>query len=113
MSERSFDTLARGTAEALSRRGSLVTLGGAALAAGLLGAVGTEAKQNPAKKVKKKDKKRCNQARDGCRTLVQSIPIGDEEIRGIFLACCENCRSGDFVECLEASIPVDVMNNVS
>jgi hypothetical protein len=87
-----------------------MALSGAALAAGLLGAVATEAKQNPAKKVKKKDKKRCNQAREACKSIVLTIDAGEDE-RQILLACCENCRAGDFISCFEAASPNNDMND--
>jgi hypothetical protein len=103
MREHAFDTFTRGTTDALSRRHSLMTLGGAALAAGLAGAVGTEAKQNPAKKVKKKNKKKCNQEREECRNLVLALER-PPEIEAAFLACCENCFAGDFAVCLIAAI---------
>jgi hypothetical protein len=108
MSESAFDTMTRSTAGALSRRGPLVALGGAALVAALSGAVATEAAQSKAKKVKKKDKKRCNQAREACESIVRTIDADEEELQ-ILLACCVNCRAGDFISCFEAASPNDDM----
>jgi hypothetical protein len=105
MSESAFDAFTRSTAEALSRRHSLMAMGGAALAAGLTGAVGTEAKQSAAKKVKKKNKKKCNQVRESCRNVVLANVEGgsDPEIVQAFLACCENCFAPDLLTCLLAA----------
>jgi hypothetical protein len=81
-----------------------MSLDEAALAAGLVRAVVTEAKQNPAKKAKKKNTKRCNQSRDECRNRVLAVPDSDPEALADFLKCCENCFVGDLLTCLLAEI---------
>jgi hypothetical protein len=96
MSERTFGGFTR-EAALLSRRGSFATLGGAALVAGLAGAMTAEAK-NPAQKVKKKNNQRCEQAREGCRNLVLGIPNPDEVSQALF-GCCDHCYVADFQTC--------------
>ena len=101
MSLQAFDAFTRSVGQSASRRSSLLALGGAALAAGMAAPVGTEAKQNPAKKVKKKNKQKCNQEIAECRTVIAAID-NDPETEAQLLACCENCFAGDFVTCLIA-----------
>jgi hypothetical protein len=98
MSEHAFDTFSREAAAVLSRRKSLLTLGGAALAAGLAGSVGVEAKQNPVKKAKQKNKKKCNRASQECFAIAQAIAGAQPEA----VACCENCFAADFLTCILA-----------
>jgi hypothetical protein len=104
MSEHTFDAFARQTAT-VTRRGSLVGLGGAMLAAGIADPVGTEAKDNNDKKkkqkAKKKIKKRCNQQQDDC--VASLLRVGGES--ALITFCCENCFSDDFLACVIANTP--------
>ena len=71
MDGQAFDAMTRHAAAAVSRRGSLLTLGGAALAASLFGPALVEAKKGG----KKKNKKCRNQA-GKCRQLLPVL-VGD------------------------------------
>jgi hypothetical protein len=103
MRERAIDAIMRGAADALTRRSAIRTLGAAALMAGLTGSTAAEAKKNLARKVKKRNKQQCVQARDGCRNIALGVPNPDE-FSQIVLACCENCFVGDFLACLTAAL---------
>jgi hypothetical protein len=103
MSEGRVDAITRSAAGALSRRSSLRTLGAAALAAGLAKVAGIEAKQNPVKKVKEKNKRRCGQVREACRAIPLAVPHPDD-VSGLVLTCCEHCFVGDFLECFTAGL---------
>jgi hypothetical protein len=72
MSEPTFDAFTRRAAAAVSRRSSLATFGGAALAASLL-APTVNAAQNKAKKAKKKARKKCRNQQGQCETSVQAF----------------------------------------
>jgi hypothetical protein len=98
MSQHAFEAFTHGTADALSRRGSLMALSGVALAAGLAAAVGTEARQRRTKKARKKNRRTCNRAREGCRAFLLGIPELDSVD---LLPCCENCFAGDVLTCLQ------------
>jgi hypothetical protein len=98
MSEQTFDRFTRQAAVAISRRNSLLALGGATLATGLARSSASAAKDNDkkkAKKAKKKFKKQCNQKKDQCRTLLLGLPGG-----AAALFCCDSCFSDDFLSCL-------------
>jgi hypothetical protein len=80
MSENAFDVFTRDIGDAVSRRASLMTLGGAALVAALAGAPAAEAKKNnnkKAKKAKKRARRRLQQTCDAqpgqCQTAVQAF----------------------------------------
>jgi hypothetical protein len=103
MTEQAFDAFTRSVGHVATRRSSLLALGGAALAAGFVTQVGTEAKQKPAKKIKKKNKKKCNQEIAECRTLVLAADA-DPATEAAILACCENCFAGDFLTCFLAAV---------
>ena len=100
MSEHTFDAFTRRATVAVTRRGSLLALGGAALATGLGRSTKVAAKDNKdkkkAKKAKKKFQKRCNQQKAQCQAtvLAQDAPEA--------LVCCESCFSGDFLGCILA-----------
>ncbi len=103
MSGHTFDTFTRQTADAVSRRGSLLTLGGAALAAGLAGSGGTKARKKGGKG--KKCKKQVGKCREGlgnvCAALFENQDSIDECF-GLFAECCaflKSCNAGQAFAC--------------
>src|SRR5215218_10456086 len=77
MDARDFDALSRSFTDARSRRGSLVALGGVALAASLLAPAGTSAKKHGGKKGKHKGKGKgkggCTPQDAQCRTALPGL----------------------------------------
>ena len=71
MSDRSFDTFTKRAAEAVSRRGSLLALSGAALAFGLTGPTLTEAKKGG--KNNDKCKKQVSRCKEGLAELCDAV----------------------------------------
>ncbi|MBW3634042.1 MAG: hypothetical protein KY456_13545 [Chloroflexi bacterium] len=100
MTHSAFDAFTRRTA-GISRRRSLMTLGGAGLAAALGGPLGTEAKKNKnknaKKKAKKQAKKKCQQQVPQCETALAQAQALD----GFY--CCQflsTCDAAGFIQCL-------------
>jgi hypothetical protein len=98
-----FDTLA----PTASRRGSLLALGGAGLAA-LAGAFGTAAKPKPGKLARKKVKAKCKEQVGQCDLVLGVICATDADpaaCKKRFLPCCDllgTCNAGGMLECLVA-----------
>jgi hypothetical protein len=101
MSEPSPVVFGRRAVAGSTRRYSILALGGAALAAGLAGVDGTAAKRNPGRKVKRKQRRRCNVSRERCRIIPASVPNPDAFSLRV-LACCEHCFAHDFLTCVFA-----------
>jgi hypothetical protein len=106
MHAQTFDTLTRRTAGAISRRRSLLTLGGAAVAGALATPTLAQASKD-SKKAKKKKKKKCNGQINQCNDFFTALcadPNFDCE-PGEFeaaLFCCSqlrDCRGGEAVSC--------------
>jgi hypothetical protein len=107
MIEQSFDAFTRGTAAGATRRGTLLTLGGAALAAAVGGSVTSSAKMNNKKKNNKKDKKKekkkaeqkCEQQVAECQSILNSVAAPTPEQ----LLCCDSlstCNAALFISCI-------------
>jgi hypothetical protein len=98
MLESTFDAVARTAATRISRRGSLLTLGGAGLAA-LAGPVQARAKKKSsiAKKARRLANRKCRQQVEECVTSLTQI--GSEEA----VPCCDflaDCDSAGHIQCL-------------
>jgi hypothetical protein len=95
-----LDKMTRGAA-AMSRRGSLRSLGGAALGSALAAPALARAG-----KAGKKGQKRCQRQRGQCLAFVEEFcqPKGDPNAcEAIVNPCCENfaqCNAGKGIECL-------------
>lgn len=104
MNSRAFETLTRLTAEGISRRSSLLTLGGAALAATMATPDVGQAKNKKKKngdKCKDKEKNRCNNDAEACKDTVQPLcDPADPATCLILQNCCEECSANGFLECL-------------
>jgi hypothetical protein len=112
MSESTFDAFSRRAGEAISRRGSLVTLGGAALAAlvampdmGVAGKSSKNKNKNNKRKQKKQTLKLCQQQVGECQTFMNAACQGDA--CGVIVAvCCPllgTCQNEAFFTCLVES----------
>jgi hypothetical protein len=98
MSSTSFDAVARRAAVAISRRATVMTVGGAGLAAAL--GVPFTAARKSGKKRKKKNA--CQRQVGQCRGFFTNV-CGSETGCPEAFACCEllaNCNSGGFVACI-------------
>lgn len=98
MSARAFDALTRHAADAVSRRGSLLALGGAALAAAAV-----EKPARARQKAKKQVKKKCKRQVAPCRSFFAGVCFGDPECEAALFPCCDflaKCDSGAMFECL-------------
>jgi hypothetical protein len=91
---RTFDTV--------SRRLSLLTVGGTVVAAAVLRPTTSDAKK---KSCGKKQKKKCQQQRDLCTNQVALVCNNDPECIAEITPCCDNCFSGDFLVCVVAAMP--------
>jgi hypothetical protein len=106
MNTQSFDAVARRAAVGMSRRSSLVTLGGAAAGALIAGPSASEAKKKKGKDCKKKEKQRCSSDAAACKTTVQVALCPDAEPATCVAAqtCCDQCSANGFLTCLLAII---------
>jgi hypothetical protein len=103
MNSTAFDILTRFMAEGISRRSSLRTLGGAALAATMaspdVGAA--KKKKKNGDKGKDKEKKRCSKDAAACKDTIQPLcDPADPATCLIIQNCCEECSANGFLECL-------------
>lgn len=94
--------LARQAVAALSRRASLLTLGGAALLASASNVNPSGARKKRGAGCKKKEQQRCANDVDRCRTTVL---LNCGEPGGCFAAalCCEECTARRFLTCAIAN----------
>lgn len=104
MNSTAFDTVMRRLGEGVSRRGSLLTLGGAAVAATMASPDVSGAKKKGKKKgqdCKNKEKQRCNKDAEACKDTIQPLcDPGDPATCLILQNCCEECSANGFIECL-------------
>jgi hypothetical protein len=102
MSTRAFAAVRRHAADGVSRRTSLLTLGGAALAAVATLDV-SEAKKKKGKDCKKKAKQRCSNDVASCTALIPAVCSGDPTCIAKVNLCCETCSGNGFLTCLLAA----------
>ncbi len=102
MTSHAFDALHR----TLPDRRTLLTLGGAGLAAVLSGAFDATAKPKSGKRAKKKAKAKCK-AQVGQCTLATTLICNDgndpQVCKEKFLPCCDHlatCSAGAFLQCI-------------
>jgi hypothetical protein len=103
MREHTFDAFTRRATVAVTRRGSLLALGGAALATGLGSPTRLAAKDKKAKKAKKKATKAKKKFAAQCedqKSLCQSTVLGVPGLEVLVGCCTASCYSGDFTACL-------------
>ena len=105
MTEQPFDGFTRHATTVISRRGSLLTLGGAGLAA-LAGPATARAGKNVKKRARKKGKKKCKRQVEQCRTYwddyCQATGGCDPQVLEEVLACCDllgQCQNAAFFGC--------------
>jgi hypothetical protein len=92
MNEPALETVTRQAIEAITRRRSLLSLGGMALAASLVAPASTTAKNGKKKKNKQRCQAQIGQCREGILAICQTIqksPEGVEECFELFDQCCE------------------------
>lgn len=98
----SFKTITR-EASALSRRRSLMALGGAGLLAAVAGHAPAEAGRKR-KKRKDKNKKRCKREKRKCRSHVEDFcaqfDLAGQVCLDGLLPCCDTCKTGKGVICV-------------
>jgi hypothetical protein len=102
MRTHAFDAVTRRHAAGVSRRSSVLTLGGAALAAAIATPELSHAKKKKGKDCKKKEKQRCSNDIEACETTINlscNDPAGCPEA----LLCCQSCSAEGFFECLIAA----------
>jgi hypothetical protein len=110
MGEQGFDAFAHRAAEAVSRRGSLRTLGAAAAAAGLFGPAGIEAKKGGKKGKCKKQVSRCREGlAEFCATAFPEPGggFGAAECAEAFGPCCRalgGCNAAQAFDCASATL---------
>jgi hypothetical protein len=100
-----FDVFTRRATVAVTRRGSLLALGGAAFATGLGSSTGLAAKDSKDKRNKRKARKARKNFQnelDEQKALCQSIVLATLPEASI---CCNSGFSGDFMACLVAFTP--------
>ncbi|MFN8590114.1 MAG: hypothetical protein U0031_01550 [Thermomicrobiales bacterium] len=109
MSERSFDDLAKQAVETLSRRSSLLQLGGMALVASLAAPAATSARGR--KGGGQRD--RCSKSlKDKCRKVINEVCTavfeeGPGECVTVLTPCCgeiDGCNIDDTIECVVEKI---------
>jgi hypothetical protein len=100
MSTSAFDALTREAAVGVSRRGSLLTMGAAALAASMANAGVSEAKKKKGKDSKKKEKQRCSKDAAACKPTLASICELTPAECAAAQTCCDECSADGFLTCL-------------
>jgi hypothetical protein len=112
MSESAFDAFSRHASQAVSRRSSLVTLGGAALAAIVampgIGIAGKSSnnKNKKQKQAKKQSLKLCQQQVGQCQTFINAECEGNG-CGTVVAVCCPllgTCQNEAFFTCLVDSL---------
>jgi hypothetical protein len=99
MNTQAFERLTRRAAATVSRRASLLTLGGAAVAAATPGITKAGKKSQSCGG---KLKKRCTQNKTQCIAPLTDICNGSADCIATLSPCCDECFSGGFVACLAA-----------
>jgi hypothetical protein len=102
MSAHTVDTVARHAAAAITRRHSLLTLGGAALAAAVARPTFSEAKKKVRKDCQKKEKQRCGKDTAACLNTV-AVVCGTPDCVAL-QACCATCSANGFLACFLAAL---------
>jgi hypothetical protein len=102
MSTNAFDALTREAAAGVSRRGSLLTLGSAALAASAASPdVGVAKKKG--QNCKKKEKQRCTNDAAACVAEAPAACQGNADCIAEAISCCDTCSANEFLTCLIAA----------
>ena len=96
MNSHAFETFSRQAGAALTRRASLLTLGGAALAATVTHPSTSKASGST---FKNKLKKRCQRNKTHCINSVHDFCSGNELCVGSVTPCCDECFSDEFFVC--------------
>jgi hypothetical protein len=86
----------------ISRRASLLTLGGAALAT----TPGIARAGKGAQSCGKKQQQRCKQNRTQCALVVTDICNGSADCIDLVTPCCDECFSSGFATCLATLRPM-------
>ena len=101
MSIKAFVTVTHRPVEGISRRRSLLTLGGAAVGVTLARPAVSEAKKKGT--CKKKEQQRCNIDAAACRVTVLAECLPPDSAQCIALQdCCDTCSANGFMTCLSA-----------
>jgi hypothetical protein len=106
MTSFALEALSRRAAAGISRRRSLVALGGAALGTALTRPGAAEAKKK-GKKCKNKEKKRCSNDVAACKVAARAFrcPSMDPAGCDALQACCDSCSANGFVICAQKIPP--------
>ena len=102
MKSQAFADLTRQAAAAISRRGSLAALSGAALAAAATRPDVSEAKKG-GQSCGKKQKKKCKNDAAACKNTLIGGCQGDQECIATLTPCCETCSANGFLTCFIAA----------
>jgi hypothetical protein len=100
MNTEAIESLTRRAADAVSRRASLVTLGGAALAAAVATKPGVSEAKKGGQSCGKKQKKKCKNVEATCNTNGIALCAGDPTCLSQIQLCCQQCFSDGFLQCL-------------
>ena len=99
MTSEARSAFTRRAARTVSRRASLLSLGGAALATATR--TDSAAKRKSGNTCKKKEKQRCSNDAAACRNTVQlGCDPGDPTNCAAEQDCCDNCSANGFLTCL-------------
>ena len=102
MSDHAIDTITRRAADVVSRRGSLLALGGAALAATMVTPAAAPAKKR-ASRARKQVRKTCRRKARECNTFFTPLCGGDPECKEEMATCCAHfgkCNVPEALECI-------------
>ena len=101
MSIKAFDTVTHRALEGISRRRSLLTLGGAAVGVTIAKPTIGEAKKKGT--FKKKEQQRCSNDAAACRATVLVVCQPPDSDRCLALQdCCDTCSANGFATCLNS-----------
>lgn len=101
-----IDTVTRRAADVVSRRHSLLTLGGAAVASVMSAPSAIQAGET-AKRAKKRKRKKCRRQIDQCLDAIIAFCKGEESCINNYDLCCpllSDCRAGASLDCLFAHV---------
>jgi hypothetical protein len=100
------EVVTRRAGGSVDRRGSLLTLGGAAVTAALAEPTVVQAGKI-ARNARKRSKKKCKRQVDACRSSLTTLCSGDPECEPNFLPCCSDlsdCKAGRSLDCFFANV---------
>ena len=102
MNTHPLETFTRQVGAAVTRRTSLLTLGGAVLTAAAAHPDVSAARKKSGNTCKRKSTERCNRNKTQCASSVTTFCNGDASCIAKLTPCCDECFSNAFLVCFSS-----------